>query len=865
MSKSGYRRQSGKSRTPGKAPRSRRARFEQLERREVLSAPTLAAIDDVTLYSGAPLHIPLDGFDEDGQTLTYSVEISGNDDLASFIPQGNRSMRINVADFGEMVFELFEGRVPRVTEQIITLAEAGFYDGLIFHRVIDEFMIQGGDQTGTGSGPSPLGDFDDQFHLDLRHTSSGVLSMAKSNDDTNGTQFFITDIPDIIRGHPRHLDFSHSVFGLLIEGESVREAISEVEMKLDANGKATTEPLTPVVMESVEIFHDNQNGTLMLSMPNDFTGLATATVVVTATDEDGNQALQWFQVIILPDEENSPPFLRDVPQITTAMDTPVIFQLEGVDAEGDDFYYLEEAAIDYWDLYEFGISHEDLDSFMDLDTGLTTVTPRNGLTGWHEIYVAVGPVDYDSSTYPYKYMSLIDYQTIPIYIEPAVTIDTFLVLQPTAVDAGGEVASLPESRQWIDEWDSFYVEIWASTPDDTDMGVAEYSLDLGYNTDYFTATLIEYGPAFPNTSYQTGSLSDSTGEVVDIGAVAATPTDAGDDAHVLLARVYFEPTIADVGVVLDINGQYPSAVHDLGLAISGAEVLWSDSVSADVRVGAVPDTEVWPVTYDMDDDGFIGLSDLGIFTSVFRDSANAPGATYAVAADFDRSGFVGPGDFAFLAVNYERLRTAAGPRIQHSVDLSSISPVSALRVDSSTVDRLTAAEYLTTGQLVPIVEEAFARFDAVVGPQTMILPRNLTVEIVDLPGNLLGQASANTIWIDIDAAAYGWFVDTSPGDDAEFVRREGSDEFMATLSGSASGKVDLLTAVMHELGHLLGYDHADADNGDDIMASLLSPGVRHWLIGPGDAERSDIEGQVGDLWSEQGLDVGTLDGLFAGE
>ena len=95
------------------AARYRRTTFEALERREVLSAPTLAAIDDVTLNSGAPLHIALDGFDADGDTLTYSVEISGANagDVTSFIPEGNRSMRITVADYGEMVFELFEGLV----------------------------------------------------------------------------------------------------------------------------------------------------------------------------------------------------------------------------------------------------------------------------------------------------------------------------------------------------------------------------------------------------------------------------------------------------------------------------------------------------------------------------------------------------------------------------------------------------------------------------------------------------------------------------------------------------------------------------------------------------------------------------------
>ena len=182
--------------------RSRRACFEQLEARQVLSAPTLAAIDHVDLLSGSPLHIPLDGFD--GDVLTFTAE-SSDPNVTTFIPDGNRSMRIAVEHFGTMTFELFEDRVDRVTDHIIELAESGFYDNVIFHRVIDGFMIQGGDPTGTGTGGSELGEFDDQFHVDLQHTRSGLLSMAKSADDTNDSQFFITE------AETRWLDFNHSI------------------------------------------------------------------------------------------------------------------------------------------------------------------------------------------------------------------------------------------------------------------------------------------------------------------------------------------------------------------------------------------------------------------------------------------------------------------------------------------------------------------------------------------------------------------------------------------------------------------------------------------------------------------------------
>src|SRR5690606_25570796 len=119
-------------------------------------------------------------------------------------------------------------RSSRAAERIIELAESGFYDDVIFHRIVNDFMIQTGDPTGTGSGVTTLGYFNDQFHPELQHVQTGLLAMAKttdsdtnaSYDDTNDSQFFVTEGPS------RHLDFNHTIFGYLTEGEDVREAIS---------------------------------------------------------------------------------------------------------------------------------------------------------------------------------------------------------------------------------------------------------------------------------------------------------------------------------------------------------------------------------------------------------------------------------------------------------------------------------------------------------------------------------------------------------------------------------------------------------------------------------------------------------------
>lgn len=121
-------------------------------------------------------------------------------------------------DKGDMVFKLYTDKTPRTVNSFVFLARQGFYDGTIFHRVINDFMAQGGDPTGTGSG-GPGYTFADEFHHDLRHDKRGVLSMANAGPNTNGSQFFITH-----RATP-HLDEKHSVFGQLIEGEDVLMAI----------------------------------------------------------------------------------------------------------------------------------------------------------------------------------------------------------------------------------------------------------------------------------------------------------------------------------------------------------------------------------------------------------------------------------------------------------------------------------------------------------------------------------------------------------------------------------------------------------------------------------------------------------------
>ena len=121
-------------------------------------------------------------------------------------------------DKGTMVIELFADKAPKTVNNFVFLAREGYYEGVMFHRVIPNFMAQGGDPTGSGSG-GPGYKFEDEFHPSLRHDKRGIISMANAGPNTNGSQFFITHVPT------PHLNDRHSVFGQVVEGENVLMSI----------------------------------------------------------------------------------------------------------------------------------------------------------------------------------------------------------------------------------------------------------------------------------------------------------------------------------------------------------------------------------------------------------------------------------------------------------------------------------------------------------------------------------------------------------------------------------------------------------------------------------------------------------------
>jgi len=175
-----------------------------------------------------------------------TVDLEPADDKSTKLT--NESMEIDttkdymatiVTSMGTIKVDLFEKETPNTVNNFVKLANQGFYNGLIFHRVIPDFMIQGGDPTGTGTG-GPGYKFDDE--ITGKPIVKGSLAMANSGPNTNGSQFFI-----VTADETPWLNNLHTNFGQVVEGQDVVDAISMVER--DANDK----PLTPVTIEKITI------------------------------------------------------------------------------------------------------------------------------------------------------------------------------------------------------------------------------------------------------------------------------------------------------------------------------------------------------------------------------------------------------------------------------------------------------------------------------------------------------------------------------------------------------------------------------------------------------------------------------------
>lgn len=302
-----------------------------------------------TIPCGKTLVIPIAVDDADNDPISFTVS-SSNSKFMGRIRTANYHYKMQVHSDndgtaegqtipldGSMEFQLFRDVTPDTADFIAGFAQKGYYDNVLFHRVIPGFVIQGGDPAGTGSGESPY-TIPHEFRPEMIYTGRGQLAMANSQDGyqqtfpnngnfryrtgsfspTNGSQFFVT------LGQPRHLDFKHTLFGQLVRGFDTLDRIAAVK-------STDTKPVTAVKMTTHQVSASKSDAILLLSA----TTTGTATITVTAKDPSGHSASKQFTITSVVDDTNDPPMLLPFEPVVAPVGGLPSFQIRSFDLEHD--------------------------------------------------------------------------------------------------------------------------------------------------------------------------------------------------------------------------------------------------------------------------------------------------------------------------------------------------------------------------------------------------------------------------------------------------------------------------------------------------------------------------------------------------
>jgi len=386
---------------------------------------------------------------------------------------------------------------------------------------------------------------------------------------------------------------------------------------------------------------------------------------------------------------------------------------------------------------------------------------------------------------------------------PNTTISTSLVSAPTSTDTNGETNAVPESEQWIDEWDSFWVEVWGNTSDGS--GISGGTFDLEYNTDYFTATAVEYGSAFGNATSST--INDQTGIVSSISGQNNLGT-LGVGKQALLARIKFE-SLTDDGVSIDKETGFLGP-HNLGIRVVHAQLDISDFGGVTASVAQSPTTDLWAVPFDLDDNGSINYRDLMKFASYYGTSVINASSGLVWSLDFDKSGEINFKDLTYLATNYNKSKTS-----NSNVNFPRNFP-----------KEWYGSSITTEGEdsFTDLIDAAVDEWKTATGNDQL----SVQVVVTDLGGQQLGEGQIleldengipikGRVYIDDDAAGLGWYSS---------IEGLSFDSNGQAIAGSAAqGHYDLYTVLLHEIGHAAGFntgysafsDHVETDDFGQIQ------------------------------------------------
>lgn len=389
-----------------------------------------------------------------------------------------------------------------------------------------------------------------------------------------------------------------------------------------------------------------------------------------------------------------------------------------------------------------------------------------------------------------------------------------IVNEVTSTSLNGEADSLPVNQSLISEWSAYWVEIWAEHTTPVDQGILSVQVDLSYNSEYTSATEIEFGSGF--TQNQAGSINDLAGTVSGITA-ESTSADLGKDRPLLFARIRFAPGSEDQ-VLLDTES-HTIGPYDLGIELTNLQVSLAGNTSVTVNEGFSPGASIYANPFDLNDDDVINYRDLILLIGLYNIIPSESDLEYTWFADFNKDDRINHRDLIKLIGNYNKSKQAPSP-VNYPVNYPNawnhLLRADTLMSPSVTADSVSQVDVIST-------------FDSVVSQSSPVITsgqqqylKQIDIQVIDLGGDTLGRAAGNIIYVDINAAGHGWFIDSTPADNNEFIW---SSELtlIAMPDSDAAGVIDLWTVIQHELGHLLGYEHVETG----LMQETLAPGIRY--------------------------------------
>ena len=414
-------------------------------------------------------------------------------------------------------------------------------------------------------------------------------------------------------------------------------------------------------------------------------------------------------------------------------------------------------------------------------------------------------------------------------VDEQTNIQISVVKDRTTVSSNGHTFALPGNADWLDEWDSFWVEVWVDTA--SGFGISDVLTNIAYNTAYFSATSVEFGSNF--NFNRTVIIDDEAGVVRNLGG-STNQANVGGSGYALLARIKFESLAGDE-VEVDPTDLTLEPLS-LGLDIQNTEISIAGVGEAVVTVGALPETDLYPVIYDINNSGSIDFKDLVFFTSAYNQSVINASSSFAAALDFDKSGRVDYRDLTYLASNYNK-RKGGNSEVIFPTNFGQKWIGTQLEVNSGddTIDEVVEAA-VNTWEAALGLDEPLEVQIIVQDFGTAQLGSGQTTEY-----NVDGVPVAGRVVIDNDANGLGWHVDVT--------------------DAPTGGSYDLFTVLLHEIGHVLGFTRyysgfnnlvnddglggltfvgsdftveldptglhiEDPAVGDDLMNDTLDPGVR---------------------------------------